>query len=157
MSSKPLFVPEGYLGDLGAVLFPLRNSLQVTLQAACRSPYTFAYRHAYGSQADGHKSLDNSAKETLQEFGLQFWLSTNSESRSEYWGFARRRSLSAIPRVAPRTPWISQSCSENGLFTFHFSKIGVAPRFLTNAVVLIARSVAEERKEGQKSARTREP
>ena len=100
--------------------FSPKKQLTGHLTGHLASPYTFAYRHAYGSQADGHKSLDNSAKETLQEFGLQFWLSTNSESRSEYWGFARRRSLSAIPRVAPRTPWISQSCSENGLFTFHF-------------------------------------
>ena len=57
------------------------------------------------------------------------WVSTNSESRTENCsanlGFRTEEVVRAIPRVAPRMPWNSESCSENCLFTQRlFSKLG---------------------------------
>ena len=39
--------------------------------------------------------------------------------------------MSAVPRVAPRMPWNSESCSENVLFTqLFFFEVGMASRAL---------------------------
>ena len=50
--------------------------------------------------------------------------------------------MGAIPRIAPRIPRNSESCSENGLFTpraffFFFFEIGVVPRFLSTEAELL--------------------
>ena len=106
--------------------------------------------HRYAS---AHRFLargDNpNLKKTLREFGLIFWRPTNSESRSESCSenrvFTQVRSwvpflellreyhgIPRVARIAPKIPWNSESCSENGLFTprAFFFKIGVGPRFL---------------------------
>ena len=61
-----------------------------------------------------------SHKTKLREFGLKFRRPANSESHSE-----------RIPRVTPRIPWNSESCSENGLSTprAFVSKLGWFPGF----------------------------
>ena len=54
--------------------------------------------------------------------------------------------MNVIPRVAPRMPRNSESCSENGRLTpralYFFFKIGVVPRFL---IYLVFRSFLSDR------------
>ena len=52
-------------------------------------------------------------KKKLREFGLKFWCPNQFRELLQEWGLHMTYVVSAIPRVAPRIPRNSESCSEN--------------------------------------------